>query len=112
MLAEAQTADEREAIEQRLTIVARNVYGIEREAPQLQLARFTMVSGATAPSQAINAGDIVGTLGDSPLLWAAEESATLETGQRAVVLFRATQPGSAHNVPIATTLELKTRCLA
>lgn len=111
MLAEAQTADEREAIEQRLTIVARNVYGIEREAPQLQLARFTMVSGATAPSQAINAGDIVGTLGDSPLLWAAEESATLETGQRAVVLFRATQPGSAHNVPIATTLELKNALL-
>jgi hypothetical protein len=111
MLAEAETADEREAIEQRLTVVARNVYGIERQAPQLQLARFTLVSGATAPSQAINAGDVVGTLGDSPLLWAAEESATLDTGQRAVVLFRATSPGSAHNVPIATTLELKNALL-
>ena len=111
MLDEAETAEEREAIEQRLTVVARNVYGIERQAPQLQLARFTFVSGATAPNQSINAGDIVGTLGDSPLLWAAEESGTLETGQRGVFLFRATQPGSSHNVPIATTLELKNALL-
>lgn len=111
LLADAETEEEREQIEQRITYVARNVYGIERQPAQLQLARFVFVSGTTAPSQAINAGDIVGTLGDAPLLWAAEESATLETGQRAVVLFRATQAGAAHNVPLATTLELKNALL-
>jgi hypothetical protein len=108
---EAETAEEREAIEQRIAAVARNVYGIEQQPAQLQLARFVLTAAPTAPGQTVNAGDFAGTLGDSPLLWAAEESATLEAGQRRVVLFRATQPSAQHNVPIATSLELKNALL-
>jgi len=96
------------AIEARIEIEARNVYGIERQAAQLQLARFVLTSATGAPPQSINPGDSAGTIGSTGQLWYAAETAQLEPGQKAVVLYRAAEAGANYNVPIGTTLELKT----
>lgn len=103
----AADAAERESIEERITIVGRNLYGTEREQPQLQLARFTLVASDGAPTQTIDLGAVAGSLGSNGLLWAAEESGTLAPGQRLVVLFRASAAGADHNIPVGTPLELK-----
>jgi len=96
------------AIEARIEVVARNVYGITRESAQLQLARFVLTSATGAPPQSINPGDSAGTIGTTGPIWYAAESAQLEPGQDAVVLYRAGEAGASYNVPIGTSLELKT----
>lgn len=102
----AATAADRERIEERFRINARNFYGIEYEAAQLQVARFVLTSTSTAPTQILPAGSIAGTPGNG-LLWAAQLEADLVPSQRAVVEFEATEAGASYNVPIGTTLELK-----
>lgn len=104
----AATDADRQAVYDRIVVVARNLYGIQAEVPQLQLARFTLSCVTGSPAQTFAAGDIVGTVGVGGLLWYAEESAQLQADERAVVLCRAAAAGSVYNVPIGTSLELKT----
>jgi len=105
---EASTEADRQSIYDRIVVVARNMYGIQAETAQLQLARFTLSCVTGSPAQTFAAGDIVGTVGVGGLLWYAEESAQLQADERAVVLCRAAAAGSLYNVPIGTSLELKT----
>lgn len=107
LMDEAATDADRQAIYDRIVVVARNMYGITAEPAQLQLARFTLECVTGSPPQTFAAGDIVGTIG-SGMLWHATESASLQADERAVVLCRAASAGSVYNVPIGTPLELKT----
>lgn len=108
LLDDAADDAERAAIEDRITVVARNLYGVEREKPQLQLARFVLISAAAAPTQTLEAGLVAGTPGPAGLLWYAEEPGTLEPGRKTVLLFRAAEAGSLYNIPVGTPLEFKT----
>lgn len=96
-----------DASELARTLFAKSQYGLDREQPQLQRARFLLRADAGAASQTLAAGAIAGTAGPTGLLWYADEAAQIEPGQRALVTFVASAAGPAYNVPIGTTLELK-----
>ena len=106
LLDDAVNASDKDRLEERFRVNAKNFYGIEHEAEQLQVARFVLTSVATAPTQSLSAGSLAGTPGNG-LLWAAQIDAELVPSQRAVVEFVADTAGSAANVPIGTELELK-----
>lgn len=106
LLDDASSDTDRARIEERFRINARNFYGIEYSPAQLQVARFVLTSVATAPTQTLTAGSIAGTPGNG-LLWASQLEADLVPSQRAVVEFQAAEAGGNYNVPIGTTLELK-----
>lgn len=106
MLDGAASETDRQRIEERFRINARNFYGIEFEAAQLQVARFITTTLSTAPTQTLPSGSIAGTPANG-LLWASDIEADLVPGQRAVIEFRASTAGADYNVPIGTTLELK-----
>ena len=106
LLDDAASDTDRARIEERFRINARNFYGIEYSAAQLQVARFVLTSVATAHTQTLTAGSIAGTPGNG-LLWASQLEADLVPSQRAVVEFQAAEAGGNYNVPIGTTLELK-----
>lgn len=106
LLDDAASDTDRARIEERFRINARNFYGIEYSAAQLQVARFVLTSVATAPTQTLAAGSVAGTPGNG-LLWASQLEADLVPSQRAVVEFQAAEAGASYNVPIGTTLELK-----
>ena len=106
LLDDAVNSSDKQRLEERFRVNAKNFYGIEYEAEQLQVARFVLTSVATAPTQSLSAGSLAGTTGNG-LLWAAQIDAELVPSQRAVVEFVADTAGSAANVPIGTELELK-----
>ena len=106
LLDEAATDADRDRIEARFRINARNFYGTEYAAAQLQVARLVTTTVATAPTQMLAAGALAGTPGNT-LLWVSQIETELVPTQRAVIEFQATEAGTSYNVPIGTALEMK-----
>lgn len=90
-----------------LTLVAKQVYGLDREDATFTQGTCVLTCTATAPGYTIQAGQLVG-ISAGGLRFANTTGGNLEAGGTLNVTFQGESPGSAYNVSINTITELGT----